>query len=453
MGSSVYSAKVLEVEPFGVESIPQAERHGKSRQMFSIWFAINLNIVTWFTGFLGIAFGLSIKYSVIAIIIGNVAGAAFLALSASLGPSLGRPLIPASRRAFGKAGVIGLAFLNLINNIGWLGVNLLLAVMALQKIVPLNYYLAVLVLTAVTLLVAIFGHNFIHAFARWMSIVMGLLFVALSVITIVNMKHVVVASATTVSGFDWGMFILTISVVFAYQISYCPIGTDYARYLPNSTPRKNIWHFSFWGALIVCVWLEILGALTATLGTQVGPMDFIEQIMGVFTIPALITVVLSILPVNAMAMYSGGLATLAMGLPLKRWISAILIALIGAVLILFNSGELTEHYTNFLLLLSYWIVPWFCIMYFDSSRRNGDLTVQLAPRGWLGVIAFASGILISVPFMHSNLYVGVVAKQFLGGADVSYLISSISSVLIYHLMLSSRSLSPAAISGSHQGRR
>ena len=68
-------------------------------------------------------------------------------------------------------------------------------------------------------------------------------------------------------------------------------------------------------------------------------MDFIEQIMGVFTIPALITVVLSILPVNAMAMYSGGLATLAMGLPLKRWISAILIALIGAVLILFNSGE------------------------------------------------------------------------------------------------------------------
>ncbi|MGA2477631.1 MAG: cytosine permease [Spirochaetia bacterium] len=54
--------------------------------MFSIWFAINLNIVTWFTGFLGIAFGLSIQYSVIAIIIGNVAGAAFLALSSALPP-------------------------------------------------------------------------------------------------------------------------------------------------------------------------------------------------------------------------------------------------------------------------------------------------------------------------------------------------------------------------------
>ena len=322
--------------------------------------------------------------------------------------------------------------------------------MALQKIVPLGYHLAVLVLTGATLLVAVFGHNFIHAFARWMSIIMGLLFVALSAITIVNIKHVVVAPPATLNGFDWGMFILTISVVFAYQISYCPIGTDYARYLPNSTPRRSIWHFSFWGALIVCVWLEILGALTATLGAQVGPMDFIGQIMGVFTMPALITVLLSILPVNAMAMYSGGLAILAMGIPLKRWTSAILIALIGAVLIMFNNGELTERYTNFLLLLSYWIVPWFCIMYFDSSRRNGDLTIQLASRGWLGVIAFASGILISIPFMHSNLYVGAIAKHLLGGADVSYLISSISSVVIYHFMLRSRPSSPAAISGSSE---
>jgi len=85
----------------------------------------------------------------------------------------------------------------LITNIGPLGVNLLLAVMALQKIVPLNYPLAVLVLMGVTLLVAILGRNFIHAFARWMSIVMGLLFVALSAITIVNMIHIVVASAVT----------------------------------------------------------------------------------------------------------------------------------------------------------------------------------------------------------------------------------------------------------------
>jgi NCS1 family nucleobase:cation symporter-1 len=136
-----------------------------------------------------------LKYSVIAII--AVVGNAALALRSTLGSSLGQPLIPESKRGFGKAGVIDLSFLSLITNIGPLGVNLLLAVMALQKIVPLNYPLAVLVLMGVTLLVAILGRNFIHAFARWMSIVMGLLFVALSAITIVNMIHIVVASAVT----------------------------------------------------------------------------------------------------------------------------------------------------------------------------------------------------------------------------------------------------------------
>jgi NCS1 family nucleobase:cation symporter-1 len=48
----------------------------------------------------------------------------------------------------------------------------------------------------------------------------------------------------TASGFDWGMFILAIAVTFSYQISYCPISTDYARYLPDNTPKKKIWQFS-----------------------------------------------------------------------------------------------------------------------------------------------------------------------------------------------------------------
>jgi hypothetical protein len=86
-----------------------------------------------------------------------------------------------------------------------------------------------------------------------------------------------------------------------------------------------------------------------------------------------------------MAMYSGGLALLAMGIPLKRWLSAILIAAAGALLIVFNSGALTELYTNFLLLLSYWIVPWFCIMYYDHWIRGIKGQARLASSGWVGV--------------------------------------------------------------------
>ncbi|KJS17116.1 MAG: cytosine permease [Peptococcaceae bacterium BRH_c4b] len=444
MKETAYQEKVLEVEPYGVEPIPKEERHGRPGQMFTIWFAINLNVVTWFTGFLGIEFGLSLKYAILAIIIGNIIGAAFLALSSSIGAELGQPLIPASKRAFGKTGVFGLSFLNLVNNIGWLGVNLALAVMALQKILPLSYHSSLLLIAAVTLLVAVYGYNFIHVFAQWMSVIMGVLFLAMFVITVHNLPAIMSHTAPGSGGFNLGMFILAIAVAFSYQISYCPIGTDYARYLPENTPKKKLWQFSFWGAVSVCIWLEILGALTATLGMHTGPMDFIARLMGVFTIPALITVIFSILPNNVIAIYSGGLAALAMGLPLKRWASALLTAGLGVLIISFGSGKLAHTYTNFLLLLSYWIAPWLGVVLSDFYYHKANPWRKDEPKGWIGIVSFLCGVLISIPLMNSVLYVGPVAKNYLGGADISYFLSLLVSVLIYHVAVKIKQVPLAA---------
>jgi uncharacterized membrane protein len=98
-----------------------------------------------------------------------------------------------------------------------------------------------------------------------------------------------------------------------------------SRYLPENTSKFQVWRFTYLGMLAVTIWLEILGALTASLGTQTGPMEFFSTLMGVFMIPALLTIILSIFPINAVAMYSGGLAMQAMGIPIKRWLSAVVI--------------------------------------------------------------------------------------------------------------------------------
>lgn len=431
MSETKYQEKVLEVEPYGIEPIPAKERHGKPRQMFTIWFAINLNVVTWFTGFLGIEFGLSLKWAILAILIGNLTGAAFLALSSTLGSVTGQPLIPSSKRAFGKTGVFVLSLFNLVNNIGWLAVNLVLAVMAIQQIMPLSYHASLLLLTAVTLLIAVYGYNFIHAFAHWMSIIMGVLFVVMTVITVKNLPAVLAHSRVAAVGFNWPMFILTIAVVFSFMISYCPIGTDYARYLPEKTSQKKVWQYSFWGAVSVSIWLEILGALTATLGMNASPMEFFAELMGVFTVPALITVIISILPVNAMAVYSAGLATLAMGISMKRWASAILTAGLGALLVFFGHGELAETYKNFLLLLSYWIVPSLGVILSDFYYYQAHPERRQTSNCWTGIFSFLFSVAVSVPFMSSVLYVGPVAGKYLGGADISYFLSLVISVVVY----------------------
>jgi NCS1 family nucleobase:cation symporter-1 len=191
------------------------------------------------------------------------------------------------------------------------------------------------------------------------------------------------------------------------------------------------------GCLSACVWLEILGALTATLALQTNsnPMDFIARLMGMFTIPALITVVLSIFPVNAMAIYSGGLASLAMGLPTKRWITAIMVGGLGALAVYFGGGKLADTYKNFLLLLSYWIAPWLGVLLTDYFYGSSSLLRKSQSKVWPGIVAFICGIVISVPFMSSILYVGPIAKDYLGGADVSYFLSLIVSALIYNGIL------------------
>jgi len=437
MSETAYQEKVLEVEPFGIEPIPKEERHGRIRQMFTLWFAINLNVVTWFTGFLGVEFGLSLKYAVIAIVIGNVLGAVFLALTSAIGPELGRPLIPASKRAFGKQGVWGLSFLNLVNNIGWLAVNLVLAVMAIQKILPVGYHTALLLVTVATLLIAVYGYNFIHSFAHWMSIVMGILFMLMTVISIRNLPAILSDSASGAGAFNLGMFILTAAIAFSYQISYCPIGADYSRYLPENASKRKVWLASFLGALTVTVWLEILGALTATLAiaTHGNPIEFFARLMGVFTVPALITVILSIFPVNAIAIYSGGLAALAMGIPLKRWVAAIICGGIGALLVSFGAGKIAETYKNFLLLLSYWIAPWLGVVLSDFFYKRTAAGRENESSGWAGITAFLCGVVVSIPFMSSILYVGPMARNYLGGADISYFLSLVVSALVYRGIL------------------
>lgn len=436
MSEVAYQEKVLEVEPFGIEPIPKEERHGRPGQMFTLWFAISLNVVTWFTGFLGVEFGLSLSYAILAIVIGNVTGAVFLALASAIGPELGQPLIPASRKAFGKSGVVGLSFLNFVNNIGWLAVNLVLSVMAIQQILPLSYHSALFLIMVVTLLIAVFGYNFIHTFAHWMSIVMGVLFIIMTAITIKNLPVILGSSSQHAGNFSAGMFILAIAIAFSYQISYCPIGSDYSRYLPQNISKKRVWLSSYLGSLTVCIWLEILGALTASLGMHAGPMEFFSKLMGFFTVPAIITVILSIFPVNAIAIYSGGLAMLAMGIPIKRWASVLLTGVLGALLVSFGHGELANTYKNFLLLLSYWIAPWLAVVLCDFFRRrrlpaagNGSMP------GWAGIVSFICGVAVSIPFMSSVLYVGPLAKNYLGGADVSYFLSMLVSAAVYRALI------------------
>jgi NCS1 family nucleobase:cation symporter-1 len=421
-----YADKVLTIEPYGIEAIPLQERHGNASQVFTFWFSANLNVLTWFTGTLGILLGLSFLETVGAIILGNVFGTLFLAITSSQGPRHGLPQIAASGQVFGALGLKLFGPINWLSNVGWFAVDIVLGVVALQKIFNISYLSGLLLLGTLTIVVAVIGHNFIHRFAQIMTFVLGAFFLVMSFRIIPQLSAMSLWAPSQLNPTErFPLMALVAAAVFAYQIAFCTVSSDYSRYLYPSTSPKKIAVLTFLGSALAGIWLEVLGAAVTSLSPQADPIALIVQLMGFLAIPSMLTIALSTIPINVLAIYSGGMSLLAAGIPLRRWVSALLTGGLGILLISSGSGAFADTYKNFLLLLSYWITPWLGILL--SSGALSKHPVSLTPRQ--AMLIYLLALLLSIPFMASTLYTGFLAKSLLGGADASYLVGLVVSVL------------------------
>ncbi|MDA4112386.1 MAG: cytosine permease, partial [Thaumarchaeota archaeon] len=175
---------VTRVETIGIEHIPPEKRHGSAGRSFTLWFAANLTIADYVIGVLVVqVFGMSFLQAIPVLILGNVLGGFLVGLSASMGPKLGLPQMFSSRSSFGRRGNYPLGLANWISTVGWFTVNTILGTLAIQAIdSSFNYYLAAALLVVVQVLIGIYGHDFIHLFEKIMSVVLGILFLAVFIL-------------------------------------------------------------------------------------------------------------------------------------------------------------------------------------------------------------------------------------------------------------------------------
>jgi NCS1 family nucleobase:cation symporter-1 len=90
--------RAARIEQHTIYPIPANERHGRARDLFTVWFGSNIMILTIVTGALAtVQFQLSLIAAVFAILIGNLIGGIFMALHAAQGPQLGVPQMVQSR--------------------------------------------------------------------------------------------------------------------------------------------------------------------------------------------------------------------------------------------------------------------------------------------------------------------------------------------------------------------
>ena len=433
------------VESRGIDSIPAAEWHGVPRELAFLWAGAFVNYASLFTAsLLTTYYGLGVWDGLLATTLGTVAAAVILGLLSNTGPRSGQPQIVYTRRIFGLRGSYLGAGLTLFLAIGWFAVDCVIAAQAgAQLIGSSNRWVTfslVVVIAAISVAVAIFGHQTIKVLETYGALVFAALSVALFVFLAPQFNWSLSASA---SGADYpGAFVLGLMTCFALVASWYPFASDYSRYLPASSSKRAVTFWPVVGVTLPMLLLGLFGLLLPTIDLELaagqGVLAVISQHAPAWVaIPFFLFVVLGEIWANYLDVYTAGLVSLAMGIRLRRWQTALGCGVLGAALAAYAVliSDFHVAYEDFLILTYLWAPAWAAVVLlslFLFERR---------PRPSLALVAWLAGTATSLLFVnYDNLFSNLVpAHEFfnrglvgaLHGADVSGIVSIAVAAAVY----------------------
>ena len=443
-------ARAATLELSTIQPIALDQRHGRARDLFTIWFGSNIMLLTVVTGALAVTvFQLPFLAAMVALVAGNLIGGIFMALHSAQGPQLGVPQMVQTRGQFGSYGSLLVVGLVVIMYLGFFASNLVLGGQSLHSRYPvLSTNQGIVVVGVISVIATVFGYRLIHAYTRVMSYLSGA--VLLLCFAWIVFVHGLPGDFMSRNSFNLSGFLGTLSIAALWQLAYAPYVSDYSRYMPADTGDRSAFWSSYWGcclgsilpmALGVLIGLSVEGDIIAGLVEMTGSVATL--VVAVFSI--------GIAATNAMNLYCGTLSAITVGQTLvpkwsagalSRALTALVLFSISLALALLGQDDFMANYTNFILLLLYVLVPWTAINLVDYYliahgsydvasffRRDGGLYGYF---NWTAVGCYLLGILVQVPFMATELYTGVIARA-MGGADVSWIVGLAVISPIYYL--------------------
>ncbi|KAK5686640.1 hypothetical protein LTS10_002763 [Elasticomyces elasticus] len=423
----------LGAEESGIERIPEDMRTDQSpRDLFTLWASANVGTATMAFGTLGPAlFGLGWWDSFCCVLFFNLIGALPPALQSTLGPKLGLRTLTIQRFSFGYWPAKLIAFINLINMIGWAMVNTIAGADILYDVGDgkLPASVAVLIIGLVALIIGMFGYHLVHQFER----------------------------PTEISG------ILSFGTgIIGFQISWASIAADYGVYMRETHKPWKVFLYSYMGLFLSQFLVELLGValmLTVTnsdafaaaydargVGGLTGQLfvgygsgvrnfgKFIQAILSFSTIAAVITNIYS-LGLNAQ-MVSDRLIKV----PRLLWSfvgggGAIVAAVAGR-------DHLQEVMEDFLNVVAYWLTPFLTIMFLEHIifRRGYAYDVSAwedpkrLPYGIAAFTCWSIGTVLATLCMSQTWWVGPIALKVGNppfGTDISWELALGATMIMY----------------------
>jgi nucleobase:cation symporter-1, NCS1 family len=439
----------LSIEGRGIEPIPDTARYGSLGRIFTIWFTPNLVPAAFFIGTLAAADFLKIGFvtGVLAIIVGNLIGSILVGILGTMGPATGMAQMPLARAAYGKS-IIVPGLLNWLSCIGWDGINSIFGAAALSLLTGMPFVVSLLIIVVLQAALGVIGYEAIHTFEKYMALVLGAMFVILTVAIFGQ------ASTGRTDGFtgldQLGAFVLFSTICASFVLAWALYASDYSRYLPVHTSRFGVFWITVAALTLSAGWIEVLGLAVADKanGTSVGVINTILG-GGVMGGLAMVAIALGTVAVNALNDYTGSLSLLAAGIRVPRVASAFVVAVLGFLFTLYlNSGDFAGKFEGYLLFLSYWIAPWAAVILVDWLRRGGRIDgrrlMEFArlPSGLWALASLVIGFLASLPFqqstfgeeLHTNysfLPINQISDNVLHFADLAYLVGFVVAAVVY----------------------
>jgi len=444
----------MNIEKRTIDVIPEAERHGSVRSLFTIWFSANMQITTLVTGALAIEFGLSPFWGIVAVVVGNLLGAIFMALHSVQGPKLGIPQMIQSRAQFGVIGAVVPLFIVILMYIGFYASSGVLGAQAISSAFSLPVNWGIILVSVITFFITLFGYDLIHTMEKYFAVIFAIVFVF---VTVEAFRLPMPVHFWSPGEFAIGPFLLTVSIAATWQLTYAPYVADYSRYLPSKTSSSKTFGYTYAGTVIGTIWMMSLGVILTALIPKFlsNSSSGLAKLVGPhFAVIMYVVIVLGVFAVNVLNLYGAFMSittTLEAFTKLKAttkarfWLIFATLVL-GTLLAIWGHGNFLTNFENFILLLSYFMVPWTAINLIDYYLlRRGDYQIwdvfdvngQYGKFNWIAIIAYLVSFVLEIPFVNTTMYVGPISEA-LNGTDIAWIMGLLAPILLYYVPMKNK---------------
>ncbi len=445
---SAASTRKRVMEQGAITRVAPGDRHGRPWHLFTLWFASNVQITGLVTGALSITLGLDLPWAIASILIGNLVGGLFMAYHSVQGAKLGIPQMIQSRAQFGFLGATVPVAVVVAMYLGFSVEGGVVNGQAVQSWLHIPYSSAIIACNLVMLIVAMVGYKLIHAASRIISIISAVLFLMLFVELWLHLP-----AHYTGTSVNLGTVLLVISIFASWQITWAPYVSDYSRYLPEETPSRSTFLWTYLGSAAGASWVMVIGAFAAVVGGDALSSDSIGFLAHRF--PAISGLIIAALlvggvPGSAQSPYGAFLTALSgvsasgrlRSAPMARTLFVVGFTSVSTLLSILAGAHVMSLFQNVTLFTLYLLVPWTAINltdYYLVRRGRYDIPALFERSGryglvnWGTLLVYSASVAVEVPFINTSVYVGPIAAH-LGAADVSWIVGLVFGTAAYLLL-------------------